>query len=115
MRFTYKNKTMIVSTMREAKKELWRYIEFQKNIDKLYWQKTKKHFSVRNYQKDMRFFIQINIEDDIVLLSELTKSKSKYADFEELISDFNWLKQYYKEKRWSSVIKMAFKYRKYFA
>jgi len=106
MRFTYKNKTLIVSTMREAKKELWRFIELQKTINKISWSKSNKQFSLKNYQKDIQLFIKINLTKDAIdLLSELTKSKSQYADFEELIRDLDWIKQYYKEKKWSSVIR----------
>jgi hypothetical protein len=39
----------------------------------------------------------------ICKLDELVKSKSKIADFDELKSDMEWLKEYYEEGSWSDV------------
>jgi hypothetical protein len=104
MKFTYKNKSLIVSAMREAKKEIWRYIDFQKSVDKFSWNIDKRRFSFKNYTREEYPYLNIQIiKEPIDLLDELCKSKSKYVDFEELISDLNWIKTYFKEKKWSSV------------
>lgn len=106
MKFTYKNKTAIIVAMRTAKTEMWRYIEFRKSIYKFYWKIDRRKFSLKNYSREKYPYLKITlIEDPIELLEDLSKSKSKYIDFEEFISDLEWIKKYYKEKKWSSVIR----------
>ena len=41
------------------------------------------------------------LDEVIEKLDELVSSKSKLADFDELKSDIEWLKEYYKEESWS--------------
>ena len=42
-----------------------------------------------------------SLDEVIEKLDELLASKSKLADFDELKSDIEWLKEYYEEKSWS--------------
>jgi len=41
------------------------------------------------------------LDEVIEKLDELVSSKSKLADFDELRSDLEWLKEYYEEESWS--------------
>ena len=41
------------------------------------------------------------LDELIEKLDELVNLKSKLADFDELKSDIEWLKEYYKEESWS--------------
>ncbi|QOP45883.1 hypothetical protein [Sulfurimonas paralvinellae] len=43
------------------------------------------------------------LDEVIHKLDELVKSKSKIADYDELKSDIEWLKEYYEEESWSDV------------
>ena len=41
------------------------------------------------------------LDEAIEKLDELVSSKSKLADFDELRSDIEWLKEYYEEESWN--------------
>lgn len=106
MKFTYKNKMAIVTAMRIAKDEMWRYIELKKNISRFLWKRDRRKYSLNHYNREQYQYLKIElIKEPIKMLEELCKSKSKYVDFDELISDLSWIKIYYEEKRWSSVIR----------
>jgi len=77
------------------------------NIKRLKWSTQIKHLTLKDYQYHLNDFSNtpntLLLDDVIQKLDELVKSKSKIADFDELKSDMEWLKEYYEEESWSDV------------
>jgi hypothetical protein len=77
------------------------------NIERLKWSDKEQHLTLKDYQYHFTDFCNIPntllLDEMICKLDELVKSKSKIADFDELKSDMEWLKEYYEEGSWSDV------------
>jgi len=77
------------------------------NIKRLKWSTQIKHLTLKDYQYHFNDFSNtpntLLLDDVIQKLDKLVKSKSKIADFDELKSDMQWLKEYYEEESWNDV------------
>lgn len=107
MKFNYANKKQLIQDIRNVKGCLWEYVDWNKNKENITWIDRGYQFSLTAYSN---FFypniVLTKLINIINKLESLSKSKSKYLDTEELISDLNYIKYYYKkEKRYVSVIR----------
>ena len=77
------------------------------NFKRLKWSDKQKHLTLQDYQFHFNNFCHtpntLLLDEVIRKLDELVTSKSKIADYDELKSDMEWLKEYYEEESWSDV------------
>jgi hypothetical protein len=107
MRFSYKTVKSLCKLTTEARMQIQRTKNIQESLERIKWSAKTELLGLKNYQKQWQNF---NIAPNtttlnhlILKLRELTKSKSKHIDFDELTSDMEFLQEYYEEQSWSDV------------
>jgi hypothetical protein len=77
------------------------------NVKRLNWSNKRQHLTLKDYQYHFTDFCNtpntLLLDEVIHKLDELVKSKSKVADYDELKSDIEWLKEYYEKESWNDV------------
>jgi hypothetical protein len=77
------------------------------NLKRLRWSDKEIHLTLKDYQYHFTDYCNtpntLLLDEVIYKLDELVKSKSKIADYDELKSDMEWLKEYYDEESWNDV------------
>ncbi len=106
MRLSYKYKQKIIQLIKNSKKELWRYIDLKKSISTFKFRGISKNYALNRYHHKIYPVLDLSIiNETIEALEYFSNKQSKLIDLEEFKSDLCWLKLYYLEKRWSSVIR----------
>jgi len=107
MRFSYKTVKSLCKLTTEARIQIQRTKNIQESLERVTWSAKTEPLGIKDYQKqwqDFNIVPNTTILDHLILkLRELTKSKSKYIDFDELKSDMEFLQEYCEEQSWSDV------------
>ena len=107
MRFKYKVVKGLCQLMSQTCIKIRDTKDILVNIKRLEWSTQIKHLTLKDYQYHFSDFCNtphtLLLDDVIHKLDEIVKSKSKIADFDELKSDIEWLKEYYEKESWSDV------------
>ena len=107
MRFSYKTVKSLCKLTTEARIQIQRTKNIQESLERVQWSTKAKPLGLKDYQKqwqDLNITPNTTTLDHLILkLKELTKSKSKHIDFDELKSDMEFLQEYYEEQSWSDV------------
>ena len=78
-----------------------------KNLQRLKWFSGVNNLTLKDYHYHFVNFCNApntQLLDEVIdKLEELVKSKSKIADYDELKSDMEWLKEYYRKESWNDV------------
>jgi len=107
MRFKYQVVKELCVIMMNAQEKIKDTKDLLENAKKLKWSDKHYHLTLKDY--DYQFTNFCNIPNTILLdevifkLDKLVKSKSKIANFDELTSDLEWLKEYYRDESWNDV------------
>ncbi|MDF1878109.1 hypothetical protein JHD46_00490 [Sulfurimonas sp. SAG-AH-194-C20] len=107
MRFKYQVVKELCSLMLDAQKKIQATKDMTKNIENLKWSNEQHNLRLKDYQYQFTDFCNVPntilLDEVIKILNELVNSKSKLADFDELKSDTEWLKEYYTDESWNDV------------
>jgi len=107
MRFSYKTVKSLCKLTTEARIQIQRTKNIQESLERVKWSTKTEPLALKDYQKQWQDFNIVpnttTLDHLILKLKELTKSKSKYIDFDELKSDMEFLQEYYEEQSWSDV------------
>ncbi len=107
MRFSYKTVKSLCKLTTEARIQIQKTKNIQESLERLKWSVKTEPLELKDYQKQWQAFNIVpnttTLDHLILKLKELTKSKSKHIDFNELKSDVEFLQEYYEERSWNDV------------
>lgn len=105
MRLKYQVVKELCQLMSNARIKIMDTKNILKSLKKLKWSSREYNLTLEDYQYHFTDFCNtpntILLDEVIDKLDELVKSKSKIADYDELKSDMEWLKEYYRDESWS--------------
>lgn len=107
MRLKYTLVKELCQLMTDAQIEIRESKNIVAKFQKLHWSDGKFHLTLMDYHYHVNEYCNIPntalLDELIKRLNELTQSKSKIADYDELKSDIEWLEEYYEKKSWNDV------------
>lgn len=107
MRLKYQVVKELCQLMTNARIKIRDTKNILENMKKLKWTTETYNLTLEDYQYHLTDFSNapntILLDDVLDKLNELVSLKSKIADYDELKSDIESLKEYYEEKSWSDV------------
>lgn len=107
MRLKYEVVKGLCQLMTNANVKIRNTKNISEHLNRLKWFSEEYNLSMKDYHYHFMDFCNtpntILLNEVIDKLEKLIKSKSKIADFDELKSDIQWLKKYYRDESWNDV------------
>jgi hypothetical protein len=107
MRLKYQTVKALCNLVSDARIQIRRTKDVSLSLKNLKWSQQSNKPTLVDYQYQLDNFCNapntILLDNAISLIKELSKSKSKISNFDELKSDIQFLEEYYQEESWNDV------------